>query len=369
MKKIYLDYAATTPTDVKVVEKLLPYFSDKFGNPSSLHAFGKEVKNDIKEARKVVAKALNVQANKIIFTSGGTESINLGIRGVVSKGDHIITSKIEHAAVLQTCKYLEGKGIKVTYLKVNSKGIIDLNDLEKSIRKDTKLITIQYANNEIGSIQPIEKIKKIAKKHNILLHIDASQAINYCDIVDTDLLSFSGSKIYGPKGIGVLMSKVKVNPIVFGGSQEDGIRSGTENVPGIIGISKALEIVGKKKESEVDRLIKLKKYFIKELKKFDNIKINGSIENSLPNIINVSFVGLEAESILLHLSQQGIFVSSGSACSSNKIGISHVLKAINCNKEEAIGSIRFSFGRFTTKIDLQIVISKLKIIINSLRKI
>jgi cysteine desulfurase len=372
-KNIYLDHAATTPLDQTVLKSMQPYFSEKFANPGSLHYPGMEVKEAIEQAREEVAKILNVKAEEIIFTSGGTESANLALKGVAlqKKKGHIITSEIEHPAVLDTCAYLESLGFKVTYLRVGKEGIISVEDVKKAITKETILISIMYANNEIGTIQPIKDIGTLAKKNNILFHTDACQAAGVLDKnINVDLITLNGGKIYGPKGIGILYKNknIQLTPLIHGGGQELNLRSGTENVPGIIGFAKALELVSKDKENE--RLIKLRDYFIeKVLKEIPRSFLNGHKSNRLPNNINISFLDIEGESILLHLNEKGIYVSTGSACSSHKLEISHVLDAIGLKHDAAHGSIRFTLGKSTTKPDLDYVIKELKEVVGSLRKL
>lgn len=377
-KNIYLDHAATTYLIPPVVKAMQPYFEKFYANPSSLHSPGLQVKTAVNSARQTIAGILNAQPTEIIFTGGGTESINLAIKGVAlhkSKG-HIITSKIEHPAVLSTCNYLEKKGFSVTYLDVDKYGSISLSELEKSICSDTILISIMYANNEIGTIEPIAEIGKIARKHNILFHTDACQAAGASELdvkkLEADLMTINGSKIYGPKGVGILYKRTNVplEPLLHGGGQEFGIRSGTENVAGIIGFAKALELAQKEKNKENERLAKLRDYFItKILKAIPKSFLNGHPTRRLPNNANISFLDVEGESVLLYLNEYGIYVSTGSACSSNKLEISHVLNAIGLNHDAAHGSIRFTLGKRTTKAELDYVIKVLPGIISSLRKI
>ncbi|MBS3123478.1 cysteine desulfurase [Candidatus Woesearchaeota archaeon] len=387
-KQIYLDHASTTPVDPRVLKEMLPYFSKNYGNPSSLHTIGIQAKETVDISRSKIAKILNCQPEEIIFTGSGTESINLAIKGVSllkqnlkSKG-HIITSSIEHPAVLNTCKYLETIGIAVTYLQVDKYGLISKTDVEKNIRQDTFLISIMYANNEIGTIQPIAEIGKIARQHNILFHTDACQAAGALDLdvkkLNVDLLTINASKIYGPKGTGLLYKRkdIPLQTLILGGGQEQNLRSGTENVPAIVGFAKTLELAQAEKDKENKRLIRLRNYFIeKTIKEIPQTKLNGNpILNSkkiksLPNNAHLSFKDIDGESLMLYLNQKGIFISTGSACTSLKIETSHVLKAIGLDTAYAQGSIRFTLGKSTTKTDLDYTIKCLKEIVRSLRMI
>jgi cysteine desulfurase len=379
MKQIYLDNSATTPVRKEVLTEMLPYFSKKYGNPSSFHSKGLEARNAVEDARKRVALVLNCKPEEVIFTSGGTESINLALKGAAfanrSKGEHIITSKIEHHAVIEACKYLEKKGFKITYLDVDKNGLVNPADVEKAITDKTILVSIIYANNEIGTIEPIREIGAICRKKKALFHSDACQAPDYLDArvssVNADLLTLNGSKIYGPKGVGILYVKngVKVEPLMHGGGQEHGLRSGTENVPAIIGFARALELAQKEREKESRRLIKLRDNLIKGLLRIKGTKLNGDAVKRLPNNICVSFSAIEGESIVLHLNEKGIFASTGSACSSRKLEVSHVLQAIGLSHEESHGSIRFSLGRETKESDIRHVIRIMPKIVEKLRKI
>lgn len=377
-REIYLDYAATSYVDERVLKKMIPFFCKIYANPSSLHSPGIEANSFLKNSRELVAKIINSKPHEIIFTSGGTESINLALKGVsyfFGKG-HIITSKIEHSAVLETCKFLEKNNFSVTYLNVDRYGLISPEDVEKAIRSDTILITVMYANNEIGTIQPIQEIGKIARKHRVLFHTDACQAAGSLTLdvkkLNVDLMTLNGSKIYGPKGSGILYKKedVKISPLLHGGGQEFNLRSGTENLPAIVGFSLALEIAQKERESENKRLIALRDYLIKNLlKKIPKSILNGHPTKRLPNNANISFLDVEGESILLHLNEKGVFVSTGSACTSRNLEVSHVLDAIGLSHDFAHGSIRFTLGRKTTKKDIDYVIKVLPQIIRNLRKI
>ncbi len=376
-KQIYLDHAATTPLDVKVKKIMQPFLDQIYANPNSLHQMGLEAKNVVEKARLETSQILNCHPDEIIFVSGGTESVNLAIKGVAlqKKSGHLITSKIEHPAVLESCRFLEKNGFSVTYLDVDEDGLVSLKDVEKALRKDTILISIMYANNEIGTIQPITEIGRVAKKHKILFHSDACQA--GCLNLDVarqgvDLLTLNGGKIYGPKGVGILYKRkdVRLEPLIHGGGQELGLRSGTSNVSGIVGFAQALELVQKGKDKENKRLTELRDYFVDQiLQEIPDTFLNGHKTKRLSNNVNISFLNIEGESILLYLNEKGIYVSTGSACSSEKLEISHVLDAIRLKHDAAHGSIRFSLGRSTTKEDLDDVVRELKVIVASLRKL
>ena len=377
-KPIYLDYAAATPLDPVVLKAMQPYFSKIYANPSSIHDAGKKAKEAVDQARITIAKLIGLQPKEIIFTSGGTESVNLALQGIArQKGKgHIITSQIEHEAVLETCQYLEQHGFTVTYLPVDQEGIISVPALEKSIRKDTILISIIYANNEIGTIQPISAIRKIAQTSNIPFHTDACQAAGALDLnmqhLGVDLLSLNASKMYGPKGIGLLSvrSGIQLTPLIFGGGQEFNLRSGTENVPAIVGFAKALELAVKQQKKENERLISLQNYFIQEIqKRISNTTLNGHPTERLPNNVNILFKGVDNETLLHYLNQQEIYASSGSACTAQEMQPSHVLKAIGMSEKDALSSIRFTLGKYTTEKELQYVLQVLAEIVSSLRKL
>lgn len=378
MKNIYLDHAATCPTDPEVLEAMQPYFTEHFGNPSSIYSISRITRNAIENARAILAKAIGAAPEEIVFTSGGSESDNFAVKGVAhalrEKGRHIITSQIEHHAVLYTCKYLEKNGYSVTYLPVDHDGIIQINELEKAIRPDTILITIMHANNEIGSIQPIREIGEIAKKHNIIFHTDAVQTFGHIPVdvneLNADLLSISGHKFYGPKGVGALYIRkgTRITPLIHGGDQERRRRASTENVPGIIGLGKAVEIARGIMNDEMKRQAQLRDEFIKKiLTTIPDSRLNGSTLQRLPNNINISFKGIEGESILLNLDMYGIAASTGSACSSSSLEPSHVLLAIGLDHELAHGSVRFSLGKHTTAEDLNSVAEILPGIVRKLR--
>ena len=379
MKTIYLDNNATTKTDEEVVKAMLPYLSENYGNPSSIYKIGRDNKKAIEEARGKVAKALNCELDEIYFTSGGSESDNTAIRGIAysyrNKGNHIITSKIEHPAVLDTCKQLEKEGFEVSYIGVDEKGIINLKELEDSITPATTLITIMFANNEIGTIQPIKEIGEIAKKNNIILHTDAVQAVGNIKIdvkeLNIDSLSLSAHKFYGPKGIGALYVKkgVKFNKFINGGHQERNKRAGTENVAGIVGLGKAIELAYQDLEKHNKQIKELRDYYVEEIaKRIPYIKINGDTEKRLPGNSNISFRFIEGEGLLLNLDLKGICASSGSACTSGSLDPSHVLLAIGLPHEIAHGSLRISIGKYNTKEEIDYVIDCLVEIVGRLRE-
>jgi len=376
--KIYLDNSATTITDKQVVKAMLPYFTKNYGNASSLHYAGSEAQKALSDARKKFAEYIHALPEEIIFTSGGTESDNIALMGVVQyyrandeNKIHIITSNIEHPAILNTCKALEGWGVEVTYLEVDEEGIISLEQLKSSIKPYTKLISIMHANNEIGTIQPIKEIGEIAKEHKILFHTDAVQTLTKVKIdiqdINVDLISFSAHKIHGPKGIGALYIKkhTPLKPITYGGSHEYKKRPGTENIPGIIGFAKALEI---SKHEDIEKMTKLRDKLIDGLLKIPKSKLNGHKTNRLCNNVNVGFEFIEGEGILMHLSDKGICVSTGSACSSASLEPSHVLKAIKLRHEIIHGAIRFTLSKYTTEKDIDYTIKTVGSIVKKLRK-
>ena len=378
MKTIYLDHAATTATDPKVLEVMLPYFHEHYGNPSSIYSMSRVSKNAIENTREILANAVGAYPKEIVFTSGGSESDNLAIKGIAQtlkeKGNHIITSQIEHHAVLFTCKYLEKNGFEVTYLPVDKDGIVKIDELKKAIRPDTILLTIMHANNETGTIQPIQQIGEIAHQHGIIFHTDAVQTFGHIpvnvDDLNVDLLSISGHKFYGPKGIGALYLRkgTKITPLIHGGEQERRRRASTENVPGIVGIGKAVEIALATMENEVKRQVILRNEFTKTLLgTIPDAILNGHPVDRLPNNVNISFEGIEGESMLLNLDMEGIAASTGSACSSSSLEPSHVLLSIGLTHEFAHGSVRFSMGKHTTKDDLDYVIEVLPGIVKKLR--
>ena len=378
-RRLYMDYSATTPVKQEVLDEMMPYLTNYFGNASSFHTFGREAKNALDKAREQVANLINAKSNEIYFTAGGTESDNWALEGVAfshrDKGNHIITSKIEHHAILHTCEYLEKHhGFEVTYLDVDSEGKIRLEDLEAAIKDTTILITIMFANNEIGTVQPIKEIGKIAKKHKIIFHTDAVQASGNIAIdvkeLNVDLMSMSSHKIYGPKGIGALYIKTgtKLHTFVHGGAQERRRRAGTENIPSIVGYGKAAEIAKTNIENHINTLTTLRKKLIDGiLEKIPYTRINGSMEDRLPGNVNFSFEFIEGEGILLMLDMLGIAASSGSACTSGSLDPSHVLMAIGLPHEIAHGSLRLSIGDFTTEEDIDYIIEHLPAVIERLR--
>jgi cysteine desulfurase len=369
---IYLDYNSTTPVDSRVLEAMLPYFTEKFGNAASkTHSFGWVAEAAVEQARERVGKLINAIPNEIIFTSGATEAINLALKGVFenyqSKGNHIVTVSTEHKAVLDTCQYLETKGAQVTYLPVNREGLIDLNQLSNSITQSTILVCVMYANNETGVIQPINEIAKIVHEKGSIFMCDATQAVGKIKVdVESDgidLLSLSAHKMYGPKGIGSLFvrrknPRVTLSPLIHGGGHERGLRSGTLNVPGIVGLGKACEIAEKEMWDDATRISQLRTMLEQKLLDIGNVFVNGSIKNRLPNVTNLSFSGIKADSLIAQLPD--IAVSSGSACTSAIAEPSHVLKAMEISDEMAYSSIRFSLGKFTTKEEIEITLGKIK---------
>ncbi len=375
----YFDNAATTRVKKEVLEEMLPYFHEKYGNPSSLYSIGRVSKKAIEEARKRVAGLINCNPNEIYFTGCGSESDNTIIKGIAytnrRKGKHIITSQIEHPAVLHTCQMLEKQGFEVTYLKVNKDGFINIEDLRNSIRNDTILISIMFANNEIGTIQPIEMVSKIARMHNIVFHTDAVQACGNIPIdvkrIGIDALSLSGHKLYAPKGIGALYVRngIEFEKFMDGGHQEKNKRAGTENVAGIIGLGKACELAQVHLKEHMQHLKELRDYFIAQVEdKIEGAVLNGSKENRLPGNANFSFSGINGEALLLNLDAKGICASAGSACTSGSSAPSHVLSSIGLSDELAHGSLRVTFGEDNTKEDVDYLIENLCEIVQRLRK-
>ena len=379
MKQIYFDNAATTAVEPEVVETMLPYFTEAFGNASSPHGYGRSARQEMEKARDQVASLIGAKPEEIIFTSGGTESDNLALFGVLEaeekKGKHIITSMVEHHAVLHTCEYLEKIGkAEVTYLPVDENGLIDPAEVEKAIRPDTVLISIMLANNEIGTIQPIAKIGEIAKKHQVTLHTDAVQAVGAISVdvneLNVDLLTLTAHKIYGPKGIGALFVRkgTRIKPLIHGGSHERNLRAGTESVVQIIGLGKAAEIAQRELKEDGERITKLRDYIISEvLEKIPYSQLNGDSVHRLPNNVNMSFSFLEGEALLLMLDMKGIACSSGSACTSGSLDPSHVLLAIGLDHETAHGSLRITLGRHSTKEEADYLIQELPPIVARLR--
>ena len=379
-RRVYMDYAATTPMKKEVLEAMLPYYNDLFGNASSVHAFGREVKGSVDEGRDQIAKLINAESSEVYFTAGGSESDNWAIKGVAfankEKGNHIITTKIEHHAVLHTCEYLEKHhGFEITYLDVDSEGRIDLEELKNSITDKTILISVMFANNEIGTIEPIKEIGQIAKERGVLFHTDGVQALGnvHIDVKDlgVDLMAMSAHKIYGPKGIGALYIRkgVKLHSLVHGGAQEKRRRAGTENMAGIVGFGKAAELARINLDENIKRLTQLKEKLIDGvLEKIPYTRVNGSLENRLPGNTSFCFEFIEGESLLLSLDMMGIAGSSGSACTSGSLEPSHVLMAIGLKHEIAHGSLRLSLGYKNTEEDMDYVLQALPKIVDRLRQ-
>ena len=367
--KVYLDNGATTKVAKEVVSAMMPWFEVE-GNPSSLHSYGRDALEAIEESRMVIAKKLGANTGEIIFTSGGTESDNMAIKGIVSVGDHVITSSIEHPAVRGSCKELEKNGCGVTFLDVDNNGYVDLVQLKESINPKTKLVTIIHGNNEIGTVQNIEEIGRICKDHNVLFHIDAVQSFTKVPIdvskINVDMISISSHKIHGPKGVGALFVKKGTGPknLMHGGSQEFKKRPGTENVAGIVGFAKAVSLSNDK---DIEKISELRDYLIESLMKISDTFLNGP-KDRLCNNVNIGFKHLEGEGILMHLDIEGIAVSTGSACSSHSLEPSHVLIATGLVHADAHGAIRFTLSKYTTKKELDYVIEKVKMVIENLRK-
>lgn len=381
MRRIFLDHASTTRVDGQVLDAMLPYFSKYYGNPSSIHTFGREARDAVDTSRVQVSKILGSRDDEIIFTAGGTESDNLAIKGIAylnkekrtTRGPHIITSAIEHPGVLEACRHLETQGFQVKYLPVDTDGIINLQALQDSISKNTFLLSIMFANNEIGTIQPIEEIGKIAHERDIIFHTDAVQAVAKVPIDvkkhHIDLLALSAHKIYGPKGIGALYIRngVKVQPIIHGGGHEKGIRSSTLNVPGIVGVGNACELASKRMKKDIPSLKTLRDILIKHTLEIEESYLNGHPKKRLVNNAHFRFTGIEGESLLLGLDEQGIATSTGSACSSQKLQASHVLLAIGLDPVQAHGSVRISLGRENTKEEITYVSEVIPRVVEKLR--
>lgn len=377
--KVYMDHAATTPVDTRVVEAMEPYFSDKYGNPSSLYTAGLEAREAVEDSRGRVARVLHGAPESIIFTSGGTESNNLALKGVAfanrKKGRHIITTKIEHHAVLEPCEWLAKHGFEITYLTVDEHGLVKPESLEEALRDDTILVSIMHANNEIGTIEPIEELAGIVKDHGAYFHTDAVQTYGKIPVdvqkMNVDLLSLSSHKIYGPKGVGALYVRrgVRMDPLLHGGGHEFRKRSGTENVPGIVGLGKAAEIAEKEMDREAKKLTRLRDRLIKEALTIENSRLNGHPEKRLPNNANFVFLFVEGESLILELDFYGIAANTGSACSSKTLEPSHVLSAIGLKPEETHGSLRLTLGRQNTKEEVDYVLEVLPKVVGRLRQI
>lgn len=378
MRRVYFDHSATTPVDPEVAKLMMEYMVDKFGNPSSIHGFGREARKAVDEAREKVAALIGATSNEIFFTSGGTESDNLALKGVAyankKKGNHIITSSIEHHAILHTCEYLEKQGFTVTYLPVDEHGMVRIDDVKNAITDKTILISVMFANNEVGTIQPIKEIGQLAREKGIYFHTDAVQATgNYpIDVTELniDLLTMSGHKFYGPKGIGALYIRrgVRVEEIQHGGAHERNMRAGTENVPGIVGLGKAAEIAKNEMEQRIAHVKTLRDKIIEQVtQKIPHVKLNGHPTMRMPGSVNFSFHFVEGESLLLNLDLKGIGASSGSACTSGSLDPSHVLLAMGLTHEVAHGSLRLTLGRGNTDADVDYLLEVLPEIIERLR--
>jgi cysteine desulfurase len=376
---IYMDHSATSPVDPEVFEAMKPYFTDSFGNASTLYSLGRDARKAMESAREEVASIIGAETKDIIFTSGGTESDNIAIKGTAyklkNKGNHIITSDIEHPAVDETCKYLEKNGFEVTYLPVYEDGIVKVSDLEAAITDKTILITVMHANNEIGTIQPIAEIGKIARERGIYFHTDAVQTVGKIPVdvneLNVDMLSLSSHKLYGPKGVGALYVRkgVRIEPIIHGGGHERGIRPGTENVAGIVGLGKACSLARENLERDAQKLRGLRDRLIDGvLEQNEDSYLNGHRTKRLPNNANFRFTGIEGESLILHLDSKGIASSTGSACSSTKLEPSHVLMAIGLEEVEAHGSLRISLGHENTEEDIDFTLTAIKEVVDKLRK-
>jgi cysteine desulfurase len=380
MRRIYLDYAATTPTHPEVVKAMLPYFTEAFGNPSSIHTYGQEARGAIEEARVKVASLIGAYDEEIVFTGSGTEADNFALKGVAlaneKRGNHIITTSVEHHAVMETCKFLEGWGFTVTYLPVDAYGLIGPDDVKKAITGKTILISVIHANNEVGTIQPIVEISKIAREAGVYFHTDAVQTTGHIPVnvseLGIDLLSMSAHKLYGPKGVGALYIRkgTKLTPFMHGGGQEGGRRSSTQNVPGIVGFGRAVELAQQEMSEEAERVTRLRDRLIKGiLERVDYSRLNGHPRKRLPNNVNVSIDFVEGESLCLNLDLEGICASTGSACSSSNLEPSHVLLAMGLTPEQAHSSLRFTLGKWTTNEEIEQVLEVLPRIVAKLRAI
>ncbi len=379
MKKIYLDHAATTPVDPEVLQAMLPYFTDSFGNPSSIHSFGRETRKIIEDARVIVAKELGAdEPREIVFTGCGSESDNLALKGIASaykdKGNHIITSSIEHHAIFDTCKYLERQGFEITYLPVDADGLVDPQDVLKALTDRTILVSIMHANNEVGTIQPIAVIGRLLKERKILFHTDAVQSVGSIPVnvndLSVDLLSLSAHKFYGPKGVGALYIRkgTRIHSLIHGGGQEWNRRAGTENIAGIVGLAKAIQLANSQLSDNQSKTIYLRDYLIDTaLNKIDHVRLNGHRTERLPGNVNLSFEYIEGESLLLNLDLRGIAASSGSACTSGSLEPSHVLLGMGLCHEIAHGSLRITLGKSNTKEEINYLLEILPEIVNKLR--
>ncbi len=376
MKHIYLDHAATTPVDPDVLEAMLPYFTERYGNASSLHSQGAAAKEALDESRRQVASLIGADPDEVIFTGSGTESDNLAVKGVAMRhgSGHIITSQIEHPAVLQPCEYLENNGFDVTYLPVDKHGLVDPSDVDNAIRDDTRLVSIMHANNEIGTVEPVREIARVAHEHEVPVHTDAVQTVGKipADIQElgVDMLSLSAHKVYGPKGVGALYIRegTQLEPLLHGGGHEHGLRSSTENIPGVVGLGTACQLAKERLDGEQKRLTGLRDRLIDGGLDIEEAYLNGHPEKRLPNNAHFRFTAIEGESLLLSLDEQGIAASTGSACSSKKLQASHVLLAIGLDAVEAHGSLRLTLGKDTTGEDVHYVLQVLPGIIERLRE-
>ena len=375
MKRIYMDHAATTPVDPAVLEAMKPFMLAKFGNASSLHSFGQEAREALENARASVAKVIGASADSIIFNSGGTESDNIALKGVLRKGDHLVTTAIEHHAVLHTAQFLETQGVQVSFVKVDKHGMVNPADIDAAIRPNTKLVSVMHVNNELGTIEPLEEIGKICEGHDILFHTDAVQSFGKLPIdvdrMKIDLLSASAHKLYGPKGVGMLYVRggVKLSPLLHGCGQEHGMRSGTENVAGAVGFAKAAELAVKGMAKENARMKALSERLRKGVLKIPFSYLNGHPTKRLQSVNNFRFSGIEGESLIVHLDMQGVAASTGSACSSKSLEPSHVLTAIGLKHADAHGSLRLSLGKPSTAADVDYIVKVLPGIVENLRRI
>ena len=380
MDTYYFDNAATTKVKKEVLQEMLPYYSEKYGNPSAVYAIAREAKKDIEKAREKVANLIGCDKKEIYFTASGSEADNTAIKSVAYKnrfkGNHIITSKIEHHAILESCEFLEKQGFEITYLNVDKNGFINLNELRNSIREETILISIMFANNEIGTIEPVEDIAQIAKEKNIIFHTDAVQAVGNVNIdvksMGIDMLSLSGHKIYGPKGIGALYVKngIEFEKFINGGHQERNKRAGTENTAGIIGLGKASELAKESLNEHIKKVKELRDYYVEQVNnKIPNIRINGALNARLPGNSNISFEGVNGNDLLLELDNVGICASSGSACNSEETAPSHVLSAIGLDSKIAKSALRVTFGEFNTKDEVDYLVENLEKAVKKLRNL
>jgi len=385
MKNIYLDYNATTPIDPRVLEEMVPYLSENYGNPSSIHSFGRKGKEALDRAREQVSQLISASPKEIMFTSGGSEASNFAIKSTAlsslkEKGNHLITTEVEHECVIGPFKFLEKQGWRVTYLGVNSEGLIDLDELRDSISQETILVSCMYVNNETGVISPIDKIAEIVKERGVIFHTDAVQAAGKINIdleqIPADLLSISAHKFYGPKSVGALFirdslsQQISLTPLIHGGGQERGKRSGTENIPGIVGLGAASNIASNEMQKDEYRIRELRGLLISRITQdIDGIKLNGLPQNTLWNTLNLSIEGVQGESLAMNLDVEGVAISTGSACSEGTVDPSHVLSAMGLSKDEAASSVRISLGRFTDKEDIDYVASIFPKIVERIRAV